>query len=88
MRRSDQKRHAAAPREVSPAHDGVLFLDELSEFQRHVLDVPRQQLEEARWCSLCVSAGFPDRDFGTTRIFRTSTVSALLRHVAGHQLNF
>jgi magnesium chelatase family protein len=45
------------------AHHGVLFLDELPEFQRHVLDLMRQPLEEGRVpiARAARSAVFPSR---------------------------
>ncbi|MFB3926627.1 MAG: YifB family Mg chelatase-like AAA ATPase [Syntrophales bacterium] len=55
--------HVPKPGEISLAHHGVLFLDELPEFRKNVLEVMRQPLENGQVTITrsCISATYPAR---------------------------
>lgn len=85
------------PGEVSLAHRGVLFLDELAEFPRHVVETLRQPLEEgfshvtrarqttrfpARFMLLAASNGCPCGNLGSLQKSCVCTPIALERYRA------
>ncbi|MEI6091734.1 MAG: YifB family Mg chelatase-like AAA ATPase [bacterium] len=82
------------PGEISLAHHGVLFLDELPEFKRNALEVLRQPLEDKRICisrtklSVEYPANFmlvcsmnPSPDGGAPELANTSNQSQIKKYL-------
>jgi len=89
--------HMPKPGEVSLAHNGILFLDEFSEFKRNVLDSLRQPLEDgdvtisrvthaitfpARFMLVAAMNPCPCGYFGDTRRACVCTATQIQRHRA------
>jgi hypothetical protein len=76
--------HVPMPGEVSPAHHGVLFLDELPECRHHILEVLRQPLEES--VIYLQSRGRPESSCFRRVSYTAHDLSGLgQRTVAAHQ---